>query len=157
MKKNQKGFTLIELMIVIAIIGILSAIALPAYQDYTARTQATEGLKAVAGIQSDIAIFVADANRWPNNTDPIGARATLLDGRYFSNSGVTLNGGDAAGSSPPTNPSAIHVAFDVGANTGETLVLTPVLGNTTTAQVAFWRCSWLDPTYSTNRIPASCQ
>ncbi len=57
MKSMQKGFTLIELMIVVAIIGILAAIALPAYQDYTARAQASEGLSATAGLRSDIAEY----------------------------------------------------------------------------------------------------
>jgi len=52
--RAQKGFTLIELMIVVAIIGILAAIALPAYQNYTARAQATEGLSITAGMRTDI-------------------------------------------------------------------------------------------------------
>jgi type IV pilus assembly protein PilA len=51
MKKVQQGFTLIELMIVVAIIGILAAIALPAYQDYTARAQASEGMALLAGLK----------------------------------------------------------------------------------------------------------
>lgn len=53
--KKQQGFTLIELMIVVAIIGILAAIALPAYQDYTARAQAAEALTLTAGLRTDIA------------------------------------------------------------------------------------------------------
>lgn len=58
MKNNQKGFTLIELMIVIAIIGILAAIALPAYQDYTARSQMTEALNLAGGQKVRLRNFV---------------------------------------------------------------------------------------------------
>lgn len=55
MKQAQKGFTLIELMIVVAIIGILAAVALPAYQDYTARAQASEAAVMLGGIKTDVA------------------------------------------------------------------------------------------------------
>jgi type IV pilus assembly protein PilA len=65
MKVIQKGFTLIELMIVIAIIGILAAIALPAYQDYTIRAQVTEGLSLASGVETSMADFFAQYGTWP--------------------------------------------------------------------------------------------
>ena len=67
--RAQQGFTLIELMIVVAIIGILAAIALPAYQDYTARAQASEGLSATAGLRTDMAEFWMLNDGWPLAAD----------------------------------------------------------------------------------------
>ncbi len=64
-KTIQKGFTLIELMIVVAIIGILAAIAIPAYQDYTIRAQVTEGLSLAGGIQTAVADYYAQKGTWP--------------------------------------------------------------------------------------------
>ena len=65
MKTLQKGFTLIELMIVVAIIGILAAIAIPAYQDYTIRAQVSEGLSLASDIKAGVAEFMAQTGDWP--------------------------------------------------------------------------------------------
>ncbi|MGH8755147.1 MAG: pilin, partial [Burkholderiales bacterium] len=65
MKLLQKGFTLIELMIVVAIIGILAAVAIPAYQDYTARAQVTEAVGLLSGGKTPMAEYYADKGVWP--------------------------------------------------------------------------------------------
>lgn len=65
--KSQKGFTLIELMIVIAIIGILAAIALPAYQNYTARAQVTEGINILSGLKGAVIENYSDKAECPDN------------------------------------------------------------------------------------------
>jgi len=81
--KKQQGFTLIELMIVVAIIGILAAIAIPAYQDYTIRAQVSEGLSLASGAKTAVAEFYQDSGGWPaNNTEAgLGQPATIF-GKY---------------------------------------------------------------------------
>ena len=90
----QKGFTLIELMIVVAIIGILAAIAIPAYQDYTIRSQVTEGLNLAGAVKAEIAEFYAQNGVWPTSLGPgvgtLGHTATEIpEGKYVSSVIVT--------------------------------------------------------------------
>jgi type IV pilus assembly protein PilA len=80
--RQAKGFTLIELMIVVAIIGILAAIAIPAYQDYIARSQASESIQLLAGAKAPMSEFFADKGRWP--TQAASAMGTL-SGKYVEN------------------------------------------------------------------------
>jgi type IV pilus assembly protein PilA len=90
MTKLNKGFTLIELMIVVAIIAILAAIALPAYQDYTIRAQVGEGPINAAALKTGVSEFYADRGTWPTNNASLGISATV-SGSYVSD--ITNNGG----------------------------------------------------------------
>ena len=94
LKQAQKGFTLIELMIVVAIIGILAAIAIPAYQDYTIRAQVTEGLNLAGTVKAAVAETFAQTGVWPTTLTQIGltdgTTETPPKGKYVS--GVDLGG-----------------------------------------------------------------
>ncbi|ENX2804242.1 pilin [Neisseria gonorrhoeae] len=72
MNTLQKGFTLIELMIVIAIVGILAAVALPAYQDYTARAQVSEAILLAEGQKSAVTEYYLNHGKWPKDNDKAG-------------------------------------------------------------------------------------
>jgi type IV pilus assembly protein PilA len=96
MKTSQKGFTLIELMIVVAIIGILAAIALPAYQDYTKRAHVSEGLSLAAGAKSAVVEYHADNNLWPTDNKAAGlAEPAFIKGNAVDK--VTVSTDNATG------------------------------------------------------------
>ncbi|HFA1265404.1 TPA: pilin, partial [Neisseria gonorrhoeae] len=83
MNTLQKGFTLIELMIVIAIVGILAAVALPAYQDYTARAQVSEAILLAEGQKSAVTEYYLNNGEWPKDNASAGvASSAEIKGKY---------------------------------------------------------------------------
>ena len=128
MTKLQKGFTLIELMIVVAIIGILAAIAIPAYQDYTIRAQVSEGMNLAAAAKAAVAESFLNRGTAPANRTVAGMsdNATDTSGKYVQSVGV------AAG--------VITVTYGNEANSqinNLTLALTPYI---TPDRSVAWRC-----------------
>ncbi|HGJ8818810.1 TPA: pilin, partial [Neisseria gonorrhoeae] len=92
MNTLQKGFTLIELMIVIAIVGILAAVALPAYQDYTARAQVSEAILLAEGQKSAVTEYYLNHGEWPENNGDAGvASPSDIKGKYVKS--VTVEKG----------------------------------------------------------------
>lgn len=147
--RSQAGFTLIELMIVIAIIGILAAIAIPSYMSYTARAQITEGFTVTDGLRSEIGIWVWENKAFPDVaavaiTGNVGRQANALDGKYVAANSVGVTAGTGV----------ITVNFDAGINAGKTLILTPEINTLNNQQVIEWVCSG---TVGTDRLPNSCQ
>ena len=92
MKKEQQGFTLIELMIVTAIIGVLVSVAMPAYQDYTIRAQISEGLSLSAAAKVALTEYFAARGAWPNNNNKAGlANHNDIRGKYVKSVKVKDN------------------------------------------------------------------
>ena len=92
MKKTQHGFTLIELMIVVAVIGILASMAIPAYQDYTIRAQIAEGITLSGGARTALMDYFIDRGDWPNNNVKAGlANQNDIKGKYVKSVKVKDN------------------------------------------------------------------
>ena len=146
--KKQQGFTLIELMIVVAIIGILAAIAIPAYKDYTIRAQVSEGLSLASGAKAAVSEFYMDSGAFPgDNTDAgISAAATIV-GRYATSVQVGALGIITVDYANATT----HA--DLVADGGD-LVLTPTA---TAAQASVtWECDTAT-SLPAKWLPAACR
>ncbi len=145
--KKQQGFTLIELMIVVAIIGILAAIAIPAYQDYTIRAQVSEGLSLSSGAKAAVAEFYQDSGLWPANNLEAGLEASgNIFGKYTDQvvvTGTATNG-------------VITVRYGNDANilvSGQTLQLM----STDNVGAIEWGCSAGAATMLPKWLPAACR
>ena len=93
MKKEQHGFTLIELMIVVAIIGILAAIAIPMYLDYTTRSQIAEGLNVAGGAKAAVTEYYQDRGTFPSNNAQAGLDAPgNITGKYVTSVSTDSSG-----------------------------------------------------------------
>ena len=92
--RKQQGFTLIELMIVVAIIGILAAIAIPAYSDYSAKAQVSEAFSLAASAKQNVSLYVNETGALPNATQATALTASLgtVDGQYVSGVVIGANG-----------------------------------------------------------------
>jgi len=110
--KAQKGFTLIELMIVVAIIGILAAVAIPAYQDYTVRAKVTEGLSLASGIKATVGENASNAIALNRGTPGVAPEPAFLATDNVNNIAVTAGNGE------------ITITYTAAAG-GGTLVLAP--------------------------------
>ncbi len=92
MRKVQQGFTLIELMIVVAIIGILAAVAIPAYQDYTVRAKVSEGMTLASGLKATVAENASNGIALNSNTPGVGATPAFTPTRNVQDMTVAANG-----------------------------------------------------------------
>ena len=138
MKRKTSGFTLIELMIVIAILGILAAIAIPAYQDYSVRAKVSEGLQLAAGAKTSVSEFFSSEGTLPADNAAAGLpTAANITGNDVQSIAVA-NG-------------VITITYANAPIAGDTITLTP---NTANGSIS-WTCA--PGTIDTRYVPSSCR
>ena len=150
LRTMQKGFTLIELMIVVAIVAILAAIAIPTYQNYLIRAQVAEGPSLMSAGQTAVAEFYSNTGNLPSTAASAGIPATgssvSISGQYVS--GVTFSKGALTATYSNTSPQKANTNIN-----NKTLTLSPV----TTAGSVKWTCrpGATNPVPNTY-LPSSC-
>ena len=149
MKQLQRGFTLIELMIVVAIIGILAAVAIPAYQDYIARAQVSEAVSLLGAAKTPIAEYISDKGAMPAITDAV----STTKGKYMGSMAASPAAGAAIGTNTAITLQATMTTTGVnGAITGANVAMVSADGART------WTCTaGTSPALSSKYLPGACR
>jgi type IV pilus assembly protein PilA len=141
--KKTQGFTLIELMIVVAIIAILAAIALPAYQNYIKRAKVSEGIVAADACKASVSEFVASESSMPTSITQAGC-----DG--FISSQYVASLAYASGTGITVTYKSVGTGVD-----GSTYELVPDTGSVADGQITVWSCT--TSSVASQLLPASCR
>ena len=148
-KRKQSGFTLIELMIVVAIIGILAAIAIPQYQAYTGRAQAAEAINLFSGVKTSLGEYFNESNAWPAAADC--AAADDCNAVLGMNAATDIEGQYVGSVKAASVTGVVTVLFDNGVHNTKTMTFTPT-NNTGTIE---WACA--SASIAANQLPSSCR
>ena len=153
MRQSQRGFTLIELMIVVAIVGILASVAIPAYSDYTVRAKVTEGIAAAGAAKTSVADYYYANNALPTSNSEAGLGTSTSYSTDIISEISVLDSESGSGSNGTIEVTYKEIGGEV--TDGDKLTISPTVGGNGVT----WDCSvsGLTPALPSKYAPASCR